>query len=91
MAGELPRDFARARAQSSCRRSNAKAETIATRKASQNALEALVPALPELIGGSADLDRLEPHHGRGLEGDRARRTAATTSTSACASSACARS
>ncbi|MSQ63177.1 MAG: transketolase [Betaproteobacteria bacterium] len=33
----------------------AKAETIATRKASQNALEALVPALPELVGGSADL------------------------------------
>jgi transketolase len=32
-----------------------KAETIATRKASQNVLEALVPALPELIGGSADL------------------------------------
>ena len=32
-----------------------KAETIATRKASQNALEALVPALPELVGGSADL------------------------------------
>ena len=32
-----------------------KAETIATRKASQNALEALVPAVPELIGGSADL------------------------------------
>jgi transketolase len=33
----------------------AKAETIATRKASQNALEGLAPALPELIGGSADL------------------------------------
>ena len=32
-----------------------KAETIATRKASQNALEVLVPALPELVGGSADL------------------------------------
>jgi len=32
-----------------------KAETIATRKASQNALESLVPALPELVGGSADL------------------------------------
>lgn len=32
-----------------------KAETIATRKASQNALEALGPILPELIGGSADL------------------------------------
>ncbi len=32
-----------------------KAETIATRKASQNAITALVPAVPELIGGSADL------------------------------------
>jgi transketolase len=32
-----------------------KAETIATRKASQNALEGLAPKLPELIGGSADL------------------------------------
>jgi len=34
---------------------NTKAETIATRKASQNFLDALVPALPELVGGSADL------------------------------------
>jgi transketolase len=33
----------------------AKAETIATRKASQNVLEALTPSLPELLGGSADL------------------------------------
>ncbi len=32
-----------------------KAEKIATRKASQNALNAFGPALPELIGGSADL------------------------------------
>ena len=32
-----------------------KAETIATRKASQNALESLAPVLPELVGGSADL------------------------------------
>jgi transketolase len=30
-------------------------ESIATRKASQNALEALGPLLPELVGGSADL------------------------------------
>jgi transketolase len=30
-------------------------ESVATRKASQNAIEALAPALPELIGGSADL------------------------------------
>ena len=34
---------------------NEKAETIATRKASQNAIEALAPVLPELVGGSADL------------------------------------
>ncbi|HVK56664.1 MAG TPA: transketolase [Burkholderiales bacterium] len=33
----------------------AKKETIASRKASQNAIEGLAPALPELIGGSADL------------------------------------
>ncbi len=32
-----------------------KAEKVATRKASQNALEAFAPLLPELIGGSADL------------------------------------
>jgi transketolase len=32
-----------------------KAENIATRKGSQNALEAYGPVLPELIGGSADL------------------------------------
>jgi transketolase len=34
---------------------NQKGESIATRKASQNVLEALKPVLPELIGGSADL------------------------------------
>jgi transketolase len=33
----------------------AKGESVATRKASQQAIEALAPALPELIGGSADL------------------------------------
>jgi transketolase len=33
----------------------AKGETIATRKASQNAIEGLAPVLPELLGGSADL------------------------------------
>ena len=32
-----------------------KAQKLATRKASQNALEAFAPSLPELIGGSADL------------------------------------
>jgi len=33
----------------------AKSDAIATRKASQNALDLLAPALPELFGGSADL------------------------------------
>lgn len=32
-----------------------KKETIATRKASQNAIQALAPTLPEFLGGSADL------------------------------------
>jgi transketolase len=34
---------------------DAKGETVATRKASQNALEGLAKLLPELVGGSADL------------------------------------
>src|SRR5262245_18038768 len=54
VAGELPPDFT-GRAAQLLQEVNTKAETVATRKASQNALEALVPALPELCGGSADL------------------------------------
>ena len=54
MAGQLPSDFSE-RASSLARDADQKAETIATRKASQNVLEALKPALPELVGGSADL------------------------------------
>jgi transketolase len=54
MAGELPEGFA-ALAKTLLEETNRKAETLATRKASQNALEVLVPALPELLGGSADL------------------------------------
>jgi transketolase len=53
-AGTLPEAFA-GRLESLLAETNQKAETIATRKASQNVLEALVPALPELVGGSADL------------------------------------
>ena len=34
---------------------NTKAETVATRKASQSAITGIAPMLPELIGGSADL------------------------------------
>ena len=54
MAGELPADFG-ARVEALLKETDAKAETIATRKASQNALEALAGFLPELVGGSADL------------------------------------
>ena len=54
VAGALPADFD-VRVEAFLRETAEKAETIATRKASQNALEALQPALPELIGGSADL------------------------------------
>jgi transketolase len=54
MARALP-DHWKAHCESVLAQVNQKAETIATRKASQNAIEALAPALPELIGGSADL------------------------------------
>jgi transketolase len=54
IAGKLPADFEE-RVRSLLEELNGKAETIATRKASQNVLEVLKPALPELLGGSADL------------------------------------
>jgi transketolase len=54
MAGELPIGFD-ARVEALASELEAKAETVATRKASQNVLENLMPALPELLGGSADL------------------------------------
>ncbi len=54
MAGDLPEQFS-ATLQAAIGSANSKAETIATRKASQNTLEALGPAVPELLGGSADL------------------------------------
>ncbi len=54
MAGELPAGFA-AHAAALAGQVRAKAETIASRKASQNAIEGIAPVLPELLGGSADL------------------------------------
>lgn len=54
MKGELPADFTDLVAQAVAS-ANEKAETVATRKASQLALEAFTAALPELLGGSADL------------------------------------
>jgi transketolase len=54
MKGDLPADWAD-HAAKAIAQINEKGETIATRKASQNAINALVPALPEFLGGSADL------------------------------------
>ncbi|MCO7545044.1 transketolase [Stutzerimonas nitrititolerans] len=54
MAGELPADFAE-KASEFIRDVATKGETIASRKASQNCLNAFGPLLPELLGGSADL------------------------------------
>ncbi|APV40293.1 transketolase [Pseudomonas frederiksbergensis] len=54
LSGELPEDFAE-KADAYIAEVAAKGETIASRKASQNALNAYGPLLPELLGGSADL------------------------------------
>ncbi len=54
VAGELPSDW-KARSAELLQKINTKGESIATRKASQNAIEGLAPMLPELVGGSADL------------------------------------
>jgi transketolase len=54
IAGELPAGWPRA-VEQMVARAQEKAETVASRKASQLALEALGPHLPGLIGGSADL------------------------------------
>lgn len=51
---ELPEDFVN-RADQYIAELASKAETIASRKASQNALNTYGPMLPELLGGSADL------------------------------------
>ena len=54
LAGELPADFS-GRADACIRECQAAAQSIASRKASQNCLNAYGPLLPELLGGSADL------------------------------------
>jgi len=54
MNGQLPASFS-ASAAAFIADVNIKGETIASRKASQNSIEALAPHLPELFGGSADL------------------------------------
>ena len=54
MAGTLPADFAKTLGDAAVA-AHVKAETVASRKASQLALEVFTKALPELLGGSADL------------------------------------
>ncbi|MWN30850.1 MULTISPECIES: transketolase [unclassified Gilliamella] len=52
--GDLPADWSQI-ANDVVNKLQANPATIATRKASQNAIEAFAPALPEFLGGSADL------------------------------------
>ncbi len=54
MDGELPKNFAQVAVDAAIA-AHTKAETVASRKASQLALEDFTKALPELLGGSADL------------------------------------
>ncbi|KLN56688.1 transketolase family protein [Variovorax paradoxus] len=54
MRGELPRNFHQV-AFDTVVAAHTKGETVASRKASQLALEAFTAALPEMLGGSADL------------------------------------
>ncbi len=54
MAGDLPRHFAQT-AVDAVVEAHTKGETVASRKASQLALEAFTARLPEMLGGSADL------------------------------------
>lgn len=54
IAGELPTDWAQ-NVDAAIAKLAAGDKPVATRKSSQNALEAIAPQLPELIGGSADL------------------------------------
>ena len=54
VAGDLPADWS-AQVDLALKSANEAAATIATRKASQNCIEAFAPTLPEFLGGSADL------------------------------------
>ena len=54
LAGDLPADFSE-QAAAYIARCQQEGESVASRKASQNCLNAFGPLLPELLGGSADL------------------------------------
>ncbi len=97
MNGNLPATFAQV-AVDTVVQAHTKGETVASRKASQLALEAFTAALPELLGGSADLTgsnltntKSTPSLRFDMQGavvkNRRRRGSAATSTTACANSA----
>ncbi len=67
MAGELPADWSE-KAEAFIQAVAAKGETMATRKASQAALNGYGPALPELLGGSADLTGSNNTNWKGSQG-----------------------
>ena len=54
MSGDLPNNWKKI-SENLINDANSKAEKMATRKASQNAITALADVLPEFVGGSADL------------------------------------
>nr|AMK59261.1 transketolase 1 [uncultured bacterium UPO47] len=64
MAGELPADFAR-HASAIVTGFQAEGKDVASRQASQLALDAFGPLLPELLGGSADLTESNLTHWKG--------------------------
>jgi transketolase len=64
MAGDLPAEWSD-RCEAALAEVVAQGASLATRQASQNALERLAPCLPELIGGSADLTHSNLTHWSG--------------------------
>lgn len=66
MVHDLPKNWAE-HTQQVLAQTQSKAETMATRKASQGAINALAPVLPEFIGGSADLTGSNLTHWNGCK------------------------
>ena len=77
MAGDLPPNWGEV-VEALLARTNEKAETVATRKASQIAIEAIAPHLPGFLGRLGGPHRLQPHQLVGLEVRHRRRAPATT-------------
>ncbi len=70
LAGDLPADWDNVVMDAICRAAEEE-KTVATRKASQMALNELAPHLPELLGGSADLTGSNLTNWQGVEALRA--------------------